>query len=190
MKRGRKDQLTGGTGDVNPQEFVITGTQSAIDVLTQFQLQLPIPRLPTSPGRNLVIEALWADFIHFNPRAGGAGAAVTYAFAVSTSSTAPTSLVNMMNDPKNISQWMKVVETPNLGAGSLQVVEYDCQHQDDLTDQAGHGVLIATDKLFFYLATVGGAAGAVPAMQGSVRIGYRWKDVSLTEYIGIVQSQQ
>ena len=59
----------------------------------------------------------------------------------------------------------------------------------DLTDGAGHGILVATDSIFL--------TGYVPSnwyTNGTntvfVKLLYRWKDVSLAEYIGIVQSQQ
>ena len=59
----------------------------------------------------------------------------------------------------------------------------------DITDGAGHGVLVATDSIYI--------TGYVPAswyLNGTntvfAKLLYRWKDVSLAEYIGIVQSQQ
>lgn len=56
----------------------------------------------------------------------------------------------------------------------------------DLTDEAGHGYLVATDTIT--LETNADQTAAVNA--GFARIRYRWKEVSLTEYIGIVQAQQ
>jgi hypothetical protein len=58
----------------------------------------------------------------------------------------------------------------------------------DVTDGAGHGILVATDQIF-----VGGIEAGITLAGSSLmgaRIMYRWKNVSLTEYIGIVQSQQ
>lgn len=56
----------------------------------------------------------------------------------------------------------------------------------DLTDGAGHGYLIATDQIFVnVVSTTTSAANTV-----SYKIMYRWKNVGLAEYIGIVQSQQ
>lgn len=64
----------------------------------------------------------------------------------------------------------------------------------DLTDGAGHGILIATDNIFLVvqgLLTSYGAAttGAIQAFAQADLI-YRFKEVALAEYIGIVQSQQ
>lgn len=58
--------------------------------------------------------------------------------------------------------------------------------EDDLTDGAGHGVLIATDSIYCNLQSV--VTGILNDVV--VKIGYRWKEVALVEYIGIVQSQQ
>ena len=59
----------------------------------------------------------------------------------------------------------------------------------DITDGAGHGVLVGTDSIYI--------TGFVPSswyLNGTntvfAKLLYRWKDVSLAEYIGIVQSQQ
>jgi len=55
----------------------------------------------------------------------------------------------------------------------------------DLTDGDGHGILIATDNIFAQVtSTATGNANAV-----NIKLLYRWKNVSLSEYIGIVQSQ-
>lgn len=56
----------------------------------------------------------------------------------------------------------------------------------DFTDGAGHGVIVATDQLFYFFDTVGFGAPVAFWM----RIWYRFKEVTLEEYIGIVQSQQ
>jgi len=56
----------------------------------------------------------------------------------------------------------------------------------DVTDGAGHGMLLAADKVFTFLYEATGKSGAGV----DVWISYRWKNVSLTEYIGIVQASQ
>jgi hypothetical protein len=56
----------------------------------------------------------------------------------------------------------------------------------DLTDGAGNGILVAVPQIYLGMITAGQGA----AINGSVKILYRYVDVDLTEYIGIVQSQQ
>ena len=56
----------------------------------------------------------------------------------------------------------------------------------DITDGAGHGFLVATDQIYMQVFTNGATATATVR----VKMLYRWKNVSLAEYIGIVQGQQ
>lgn len=181
MKRGRKDQLTGGTGDVNPQ--IITSpiiTQPGVDLPVQVQQPLPIPRFPTSTGRNLVIELLGIE-VDFLTWSGLAGAVIQY-MNVTTNSQNPASINAALSDPKTIADVYKYYFFFTAAA----VFEVGAQTYVDLTDNAGHGLLIATDNVYFNLLTqnTGAANSAI------MKLEYRWKEVSLTEYIGIVQSQQ
>lgn len=62
----------------------------------------------------------------------------------------------------------------------------------DLTDGAGHGVLIATDNVWL-TAFLNGAVpdiGTTAALNVYADLLYRFKKVTLQEYVGIVQSQQ
>lgn len=63
-----------------------------------------------------------------------------------------------------------------------------------MTDGAGHGVLVATDNIYLTLQTalssvIGSSVGGIQGF-GEAAILYRFKEVGLAEYIGIVQSQQ
>lgn len=69
--------------------------------------------------------------------------------------------------------------------GSVYWFEQEPYHHD-LTDGAGHGILIATDQIFVQMKSQ--ATGT--ANSAYIKLCYRWKNVGLSEYIGIVQSQQ
>jgi len=56
----------------------------------------------------------------------------------------------------------------------------------DLTDGMGHGILVASD--YFFVQVDSDGIGAV--ITTYFKLLYRIKNVALTEYIGIVQSQQ
>jgi len=56
----------------------------------------------------------------------------------------------------------------------------------DLTDGAGNGFLVATDRMFIY----GGGAGNAVAGRYTAKILYRLVEVGITEYVGIVGGQQ
>jgi len=70
------------------------------------------------------------------------------------------------------------------GTGIMTITQEP--YHDDLSDGAGHGTLIATDQIFFQIASSNTGAQNTAA----VKVWYRWKNVSLQEYVGIVQSQQ
>lgn len=58
-------------------------------------------------------------------------------------------------------------------------------YRKNFSDGAGHGYLIATDSIFARLFT----GGTGVANTAYIRLLYRFKEVDLAEYIGIVQSQ-
>lgn len=64
----------------------------------------------------------------------------------------------------------------------------------DLTDGAGHGILVATDQIFLTqqtgLTSMGGSTADTITGFVQADLIYRFKEVKLQEYIGIVQSQQ
>lgn len=183
MKRGRpaKDQLTGGSRDVNPQTMVSPIiTQGANDAPVQVQQPLPIPRLPTKEGRNLVIELLGIE-VDFLTWSGAAGAVIQY-MNITTSSQVPASIAAALADPKTIADVYKFYYFFT----AASVTEVGAQTYVDLTDNAGHGILIATDNVYFNLLSQNTGAQNSSIM----RLEYRWKEVDLVEYIGIVQSQQ
>jgi hypothetical protein len=182
-KRGRGDTLTGGSKDVNPQTLIMGPVvQTGNDAATGIGVAMPIPRLPISKGRSLVIELLAVDTYILGT--GFLANTVTTQTVVVT--TNPTVLANeqaAFQDPRTITGvWREIVA--NAAPTSFGV--YEKTKHIDMTDQAGHGILIATDQLYlvFYSTNTGGAN------TGSARLTYRFKDVSLEEYIGIVQSQQ
>lgn len=77
-------------------------------------------------------------------------------------------------------------DNPDLIGFHFGIIVYDGVQVCDLTDDAGHGFLLATDSIFQYCQS----NGVGDNMSAYTRILYRFKDVSLQEYIGIVQSQQ
>jgi len=62
----------------------------------------------------------------------------------------------------------------------------------DLTDDSGHGIIFCGQKIYlsavFFTAQTGTQTTAA-SVRYSARILFRWKNVSLTEYIGVVTSQ-
>jgi len=165
--------LGGGTGDVNPQFMNINATITAGSVVTT-TTPIPIQRLQQS-GRAQVMEVLKVIFDNslFNTLEADSAALAR----VTTKNFATTAVTP--NEPTcfaYMNNWYKITTS---GA-----VEFIGPYVLDLTDGAGHGFLVATDNIFVQTNSVN-VTGSL-----SVKILYRWKNVSTTEYVGIVQSQQ
>ena len=175
--------MTGGTGDVSPQQFTQTITLSAPNTFTQAESGIPMIRLPVRKGRSIVLELLRVELSHpaldTQPAVGGTTAASSW--QISTISKAAVDAT----DPRVLAvttiQWRGAFTA----AGSFESVTHLVKSLD-FTDSAGHGLLVATDSLFFGATTLAFTGSAVFV----AKVWYRFKEVALEEYIGIVQSQQ
>lgn len=186
MKRTR-DTLTGGTGDVNPQWLILPNMPlPAANAYTQLTVPLPTNRLPLSKGKAMVMEVLkvfW-DLPSY-------GSAVTTGIKIIQAqaqlSTAPLSSIQHSSASvfAYASRKWREWGADTADSGALATVWYQPEIQD-FTDGAGHGLLIATDNAYFAADTTNFTA----SVSFGCRILYRWKEVGLTEYIGMVQSQQ
>lgn len=177
MKRGRgggSESLTGGTADVNPQWMKIKVTQSGADTTTTQAQALPIIRAREGVTPT-IIEVLK---VGFEP----------------TSYPEVDSTIQLILTTKNFSTTTVAKDEPSAVAyidfayklttsgeyAAYGPIFVDC------TDGAGHGVLVATDNIYFQASSAGTSASNV----GICWILYRFKRVGTLEYVGIVQSQQ
>jgi len=181
------DMLTGGSGDVNPQYFTMQlNTQVTNDAGLPVAYALPIPRLKTVQDKQLVMECLQMKFM-FQGQSVVAGADTEYYVAITTnpSVTPSTGIVTMQSDPRTLADHCFTI----LGAAAITpaVTVQDQERYVDMTDGAGHGVLLATDQLYFFLTTAGTGAHTFEA---GGKLLFRFKAVDLQDYIGIVQGQQ
>lgn len=181
--KGRRDTLTGGTKDVNPQYMNLSIVQSGVDVYTQVSFPIPIQRLQNT-GRAQVMEVLKVIFSSTSLTTAAAGNVyhnlitqlTTKSFAAGVVFSEPTLFA--MQNKENANAFT---------AGGTGMTAYDFEpYEMNTNDGAGHGILIASDNIFVGLSSV--ATGV--ANRSDIKILYRWKDVSISEYVGIVQSQQ
>lgn len=182
-KRGRGDDLTGGTRDVNPQYMTLNLTTSAANTFTEIQFGIPVPRFPEKGKKAIVFEMLKIFFFmpiwDANPAAGGSnGVADVQVGTISQTACNPASA-------RTIAFAEREYRGAFTAAGSELCVIND-PWVYDLTDGAGHGYLIATDNIFFDVVT----SGYTGVASFTAKVLYRFKEVALEEYIGIVQSQQ
>lgn len=185
MKRGRKSEsLTGGTGDVNPQKFVMRVPQTGADTSTLGQIPLPVPRTPTSSGEATVMEILKVFFYINNWNTPNAGNDSELLLQLTTNPNSSAVKDTLLADPRSITRWVTKIQAG--GVGQDGPVIFPLSLAVDLTDGAGHGFLVAVDNLGLQVWSEGTGVTNV----GYCDIMYRLKKVGVIEYIGIVQSQQ
>ena len=184
-KRIAGDTLTGGTRDVNPQYMSGLITLSAANTATEVTLGTPIVRVgPQTGGKSIIMEVLKV-FVDM-PQLDADAAAATARAATFSISTVANSAVALLDNPRCLAFLSNDVRNAFTAAGTGMLANTKEPHVFDMTDGAGHGVLVATDNIFLAANTQGQAGASIFRW----KILYRFKEVSLVEYIGIVQSQQ
>jgi hypothetical protein len=179
MPRGRRDgSLTGGTGDVNPQYMNLYTPSTGTGTIITQSTATPIPRLPQRSGRATVME-MFKVFFSTNQATPALTNADFVLFLLCTKNPGVTVPANALGDSSVIAAAQATVDFTTSGA-----LIYEQPVAYDFTDGAGHGILIATDTLYLQFSNSSGASCA-----GQARIVYRFKEVGVEEYIGIVQSQ-
>lgn len=190
MKRGRNSEsLTGGTGDVNPQWY--TCAANAMDAPNTFsEVATPVPiarQHRSTSSKATVFEVLKVIFITGNIDQTFDATFSRKNVQVQVSTRSLQTLGIFPLNPAVIAFYTRtyaglVADDP---ADQQFALVTEQPFVVDLTDGAGHGVLVASDNLYVGLNT----EGYLAATSCVVKILYRFKDVTLTEYIGMVQSQ-
>lgn len=189
MKRRRGEgegSLTGGTGDVSPQWMTFSAVQSGADTTTTTAQAIPVQRLPQS-GRAQVLEVLKVAFFSSTNLPASASATETTDSITTMISTKSFGTTNTtFSEPTVFAADSIQSRSAFTAAGTYFVILPTSPRIYDLTDGGGHGVIIATDNIYAQVQSSGtGATNTV-----HIKLLYRWKNVGLSEYIGIVQSQQ
>lgn len=187
MKRKSGGSVTGGTGDIKPQIMTLeSGTAGAVDDYVVKANQLPVPRFGTMQSRATIFELLWVDW-YLNVRNVADTADVEFAYLATntdradgdTSTTGTFEADLARSNVFAAALWAQSLSTN--GGFNLEMPIHI-----DLTDNNGNGVLVATDKLF----VVGGNISGTNAGNYIAKVAYRMVNVGISEYVGIVQSQQ
>lgn len=183
----RGDNLTGGSQDVNPQFFPMYMIPAVAGTWEATAHALPVNRtaMTGSSSKATIIEILGVQW-HIPQLPAIANAAETqilYYAGLFSSNPVAQAQADLANakciDLISLERW------GSFTAAGTQNNMHSRIFTSDLTDGAGHGVLVGTDSL--WLTVAGTAAWATFAM---VRIKYRYKYVTMVEYVGMVQSQQ
>lgn len=186
--------LTGGTGDVNPQLFKfpnLEGTAAAVESVT---VSTPLPAFNIgNQNRAIVMEVLKAYFsANTNYNTSGSPSKANKYLMVLPGTAGPSgdavrqgwankSCLAFHGAVESIAQTSQADSTPGITSGTAFEV--------DLTDGAGHGTLLATNTVTFAqdIEMTGNATISFNRM--SCALLYRFKEVDLSEYMGIIQSQ-
>lgn len=178
--------LTGGTRDVNPQYMGGLVTLSAANTATTVQLAIPISRVPQPGQTNATIVEVLKVFMEF-PSIDADAAAATARNSSLAFSTTSFGATQVQFDESRVFAWgQRQLRNAFTAAGTGVLEDSTDPFVYDCTDGAGHGILIATDNVFIQGITF----GQTGASTFRFKILYRFKNVALVEYIGIVQSQQ
>ena len=188
-KRARTDggSVTGGTGDVKPQILTLsTGKSAAIVEYVVNQVALPVPRFGTTQTKATIIEILSVDWYMMLANAGDEDR-VDWAFLTTNTTriTGTTATIGTLDeDLESPLTFGMVINNRNFQTSGSQSVISPI-HQD-FTDNNGNGILVATDRIFVCGASINNT------LVGNYicKMKYRLVNVGITEYVGIVQSQQ
>ena len=179
----KRRAMTGKDVDRFPNFLAGVLAESAANTFTTTQVFTPLPRIKTSGTRATVMELLFVetDFSGTNiQNANGEQMQVVFSFG-----SAPTAML-AWNDTRNFFQRQDTIVGQAIstnGAGSTilrEPVRYDWQSQD------GYGYLLASDS--FHVSVLGASQGA--ALSLAWKMFYRFVDIPLSEFVGIVQSTQ
>jgi len=188
--------LTGGTGDVNPQWFNLGGAGvaytdanpiAAKNSYNTYTVPIqPAAMMSAGKGRTMVMEILRVEF-QLSGAMGSQNTSLQAAICSRAPGAAPDItlgkphvLASIAFDPWDISG--------GSGGAAYQIIGLKSV---DVTDDTGHGIIFAGQTIFLALENpaVAGANGTPATHALTGRILFRWKNVSLQEYIGVVTSQ-
>lgn len=185
MPRGKRshDTLTGGTRDVNPQYInaaIIAPTGAASQ--GQVNIVLPLSRLVATGNTTSEIIEILKIYWYFYGENGSND--TNYQLLCLSTSQGSAALGPVLEDPHVIAMMetsVKVVGTPaNFSQNDVQ------PYETDLTDGAGHGYLVATEQLWLSMTQTNNAS---VSQKGAIKILFRYKNVGLTEFYTMIQSQ-
>lgn len=152
-------------------------TLSAANTFTTTQVFTPIPRLKTSGNKATVMELLWMDLLVSNTDLIATNDDINFQMAFGV---APTAILQF-NDTRVFAQWFQELTLTTSGAvWNAWPVRYDFQSKD------GYGYLLAADSF----NVSGDSAGQAAAVLFNWRLYYRFVDIPLSEFVGLVQSTQ
>jgi len=174
MPKGRG--LTGGTGDINPQFLHATLNESAPNTFTTAPWHLPTLKIGTSSTRAQTIELIKIFYDTNFPDAQVAPGHGHISIALKWGGI-PTSFPTF-DDPTVIFHDICGCEAAIGGTGFSYAFPW-MKNCFDLTDGAGHGLILFTDVLHMCIEGTAQTASKYVHLQ----LYFRFKNVGLTEFL-------
>lgn len=160
--------------DISPQFISDYVTLSAANTYTEKQINLPInPGATVSGGHVRVMEFLKV-FADFATDTIAEDAYVAFQLTYKTQA-------DLLSGP-DVSKWIYKMQRRQQVAGAAGAFISESPFVADLTDGNGNGILIGQQAIFLGAKS----AGQTAALTASFKILYRFKDVPIEEYIGMV----
>lgn len=177
---GLRGSLSGGgisRLDKFPNYMSFKVQQDGVNLFNNDQIVTPISRLSRGGKKVTIMELLWVDFDYINIGFLAPGDSVIVGMSTGQFPIiAPT-----QGDPEVLFTHRTLIQ----GVGASWITTFNAQRYN-FQSEDGHGLLMATDSFNAWIDTTGMAA----VVTWSARVFYRFVEVGVTEYIGIVQSQQ
>ncbi len=167
----RRDMLTGGTGDTNPQVYGIVVAQSGNDVGSETELPVPVLRMGMSMSRAQVIEVTRVQFEV--PTQLLSAIDNNQSIEVSLTSRSIGATPASLAEPNLLAKFNRNNQTQSVTAASVYGYNQDNIITFDLTDGAGHGILVTSANLYFQQNSTNTAV----TNTFGVRIFYRFKQI-------------
>jgi len=165
-------ELTGGSGDVNPNMLLVNVIQTAVDADTILTVPVPVPRAcgPCPKGKAYVLEILRIKTV-FEP---GLPAVLP---VVTTTFIAAIAAGNANPDPANSNTFYTTSEYLLNGSNQIWVPQEDSQGLYD--DGAGHGLLVTAQQMRFEIIS----KNSTLVQTCHFRVFYRFKLVDIVEIV-------
>ena len=175
MPRGRRFI----TKDVYPNFMSgrLSQPGSVANVFTTVRVNTPIPRLKVSGNKATVMELLWLDLVSNGGFPDGTANFFQFTFSIGAPPTVGT---DVFYDNPLVFLQIKVIGTGPPNSTLKYPIRYDFQSND------GYGYLLASDAF-----NISVNATLIQAAQTyNWKLFYRFVDIPIAEFVGIVQSTQ
>ena len=173
--------LTGGSNDLNPQQFSIRLEQQNVDDTVQEVVDFCNCQIPVPNGKALVMEVLSTTF-NQSPVYSSNDQATMVCSTAQKEFIGPTTALpapSRGGADGFISRTVNA-QTVITAVGALDRVDLDTQYNH--TDNAGHGIIVPGKKLYFVLDS----AFAQTLLTCDFSVLFRWKFIDLQEFLTLM----